>query len=568
MNDGAPAHGGRESADDPPIERFTARSGAPSLRVGGVALHSPYDPGREASRFVEAALGSDTPSTVVLLGEGLGYATEALAARLPGARIIRLFYSARVHALCSPFDCPSWHPGSGISIEEFLRRAMGELDMEGLRSLEWQPSAAAFPAVSRAANLALRQVLQELNGSLVTTLSAGRLWIRNTIENFVSLEQPVTGRPCLPGQPVILAASGPSLSRALPAIRAVRDQVALWALPSSLPFLVREGALPDLVVMTDPSWWAMVHLHFASRDCPVALPLSAARGLWRLRASPPLLLCQPAFFEEELLARAGPAGRSAPRIAPHGTVAATALDLALSATDAPVIAAGLDMRAEDLAVHCRPNAFEDYLRATECRTAPLHSVMFARAVAQQVERTREDGRTVRHLRSLRTYAGWFAEPSPLDRGRLFRLLPTSVPLPRLRDLQPAELPVLVRCSPAARPVHGSPVRPSRGCPPPLVPDPAWPDRSERTRIALEALGRWMEGVEDGCRALQAGVGLEAFARSAVLLPLAYHVDARSLLDARRKARAGDAPGALEAATAALEACRGFLGGLGRKLGGA
>jgi hypothetical protein len=350
--------------------------------------------------------------------------------------------------------------------------------------------------------------------------------------------------------------------RAITPIRAVRKRLSLWALPSSLPFLRHAGIHPDLVVLTDPSWWAMLHLHFSGDAFPVALPLSAARGLWRLPGAAPLVLCQPAFFEEELLASAGAAGRQAPRIAPHGTVAATALDLALAATDAPVIAAGLDMQAEDLSVHCRPNAFEAWLRAAETRTGPLHSVMFARAASQEVERTREHGRTVRHLRPLRTYAGWFAEPSPLDRDRLFRLLPSSVSLPRMRALQPDELPGLVRARAGGNVARreSSPLAPGL-----LAPDASWPDRASRLRIARAALGRWVSAVEEGSKALASGAGLDAFSRSPLLLPLAYHVDARSLLEARRKSRTGDAAGALAAGGQALEACGNFLGDLDGKL---
>jgi hypothetical protein len=562
MSDSAPAHDGRDSARGAAIEPFTARSGAPSLRIGGASLHSPYDPAREAARFVEGALAGETPSTVVILGEGLGYLTDALARRLPGARLLRVFYSEQVHSLSPRRDCLSWHPEAAGSLEEFLRQNIGELDMEGLRPMEWQPSAAAFPAASRAAHMALRQVLQELNGSLVTTLAAGRLWIRNTVENFVCLDGPVTGRPCPQGRAVLVAASGPSLEKALPAVRESRQLMELWALPSSVPFLGSAGLRPDLVVMTDPSHWSMLHLHFAGAGCPVALPLSAARGLWRLGGAAPFLLCQPSFFEQELLAAAGRVGASAPRIAPHGTVAATAIDLALASTDGPVVAAGMDMRAEDLATHCRPNAFEDYLRGAELRTAPLYGQLFARAAAQEVERVREEGRSVRHLRALRTYAGWFAEPSPLDRGRLFRLLPTPVPLPRLRDLDPRDLPgLLAGGSAAGRAAAGS-------LPPGLRPDPSWPDRRARALIASRALSRWNEAVDSGQGALGAGGGLEAFSRSPLLLPLAYHVDARSLLDARRRARAGDTAGAIEASTQALDNCARFLAFLEAKIGAA
>ena len=532
------------------VEQFTARSGARSLRIDGVALHSPYDPVREAERFVEGALGGEAPSTIVLLGEGLGYAARALAARMPAVRVIRVFYSEEVFRLCEASRLASWHPASSQSIADFLRANIGELDMEGLRPLEWQPSAAIFPSLSRSANEALRQVLQELNGSLTTTLSAGKLWIRNSIANFLCLDGTLRGIPCGPERTVVVAASGRSLEQALPLVAKARSALELWALPSSALFLLEQGVRPDLLVMTDPGHWSMLHLHFASPPCPIAMPLSAARGIWRLRETvrAPLLLSQPSFFEEQIL---GSAGVTAPHIAPHGTVAATAVDLALSCTRGPVVAAGLDMCAEDLAVHCSPNAFEELLRLEEGRTSPITSSSFHRVAAQQVARMESGGGIIRILRSLRTYAGWFGEQSPLDRGRLYRLLPSPVALPRFTPLDGDSFLRLAAAHAGARPGPG------------LHNDGGYPDRPKREGIIFGLLGQWAQAVETGARGL-AGDGLAVFSGSPVLFPLAYHVDARGLLDARKKARRGDSAGALEAAASILGHCAEFLRALAEK----
>ncbi|MCB2210539.1 glycosyltransferase [bacterium] len=66
---------------EPAGDRFEvteSRSGAPSLRVNGRALHSTYDPVREAKQQL-ARLSSDLPqkSTLVLIGLGLGFLAEA-----------------------------------------------------------------------------------------------------------------------------------------------------------------------------------------------------------------------------------------------------------------------------------------------------------------------------------------------------------------------------------------------------------------------------------------------------------------------------------------------------------
>src|SRR5271157_710391 len=364
------------------IELFTARSGAPSMKVDGVAMHSPYDPTREADRFVQETFDGDLPSTVIVLGDCSGHVTAAVTRARPEALIIAAVYSEEIARAAPLRGAASWHPGVPLTFLEFLRVHLGELQIEGLRVVEWPPAARAFPAVSRAANEAVRQVVQELNGSFVTTVAAGRLWLRNSLVNFLHLQPVLAGRLCPPGRPVVIAAPGPSLEETGPLLSETRPAYELWALPSSCPFLLDSRLLPDLVVMTDPGFYSMHHLHFAPPPCPVAMPLSASRGAWSLpvgggqAGAPVFLLEQPVLFERALL---GAAGVTAPLIPPHGTVAATAIDLALASTSGPVIVAGLDMAARDLLSHARPNAFDRLLHLQASRVQPHTSLSFHRA---------------------------------------------------------------------------------------------------------------------------------------------------------------------------------------------
>ena len=268
------------------IELFTAKSGARSVKVDGVAMHSPYDPQREAERFVQESFGADLPSTVIVLGECAGYVARAAAQLRPGALVIAAVYSVEMAREVPLKGIAWWHPGEPLSFPDFLRSRLDELRIEGLRVLEWPPAARAFPEVSRAAREGVRQVVQELNGSFVTTVAAGRAWFRNSLSNFLHASPVVDGRLCASTRPVVIAAPGPSLEEAARALAADRTLFELWALPSSCPFLAAVGLLPDLVVMTDPGFYSMHHLCFAVPPCPLAMPLSAARGEWSLPGGP------------------------------------------------------------------------------------------------------------------------------------------------------------------------------------------------------------------------------------------------------------------------------------------
>ena len=539
------------------IELFTARSGAPSLRVDGRALHSPYDPAQEAERFVGQGEGV-APSAVVLLGEALGYAAGSLHTRFPDARLILVYYAKEIFDVSAPAAGISWHPGLDISLPQFLRRHVGELDLEGLQVLEWPASARLFPDISIAANQAVHQVVQELNGSFLTTMRAGRLWIRNSIANYLALETALVGAPCPAHRPVIVAASGPTLEEAAPLIARFRSRIDLWALPSSCRALRSAGLEPDLVVLTDPGFYAMQHLRFAGVSCPLAMPLSAARGSWSIPAAgarglPAYLLAQPGFFETPLLHSLG---IDAPVVLPHGTVAATAIDLALAFCQAPVIVAGLDMCSRDLATHARPGEFDQLLQIAATRLAPHTSLIFARAETQRLQKA-PAAETVRVSPSLRTYAGWFSERTQERADRVFRLLPSAIPLDGMESVDEHSLERLLAAG--TGPQGGTPLRPWQRL----------PSHEQRRTVVAGLLEGWKDQLSTTLAAVKRSRGLTAIAERPTVLALAYHVEPQLLIEARRQARRGDPAGALAKASDMLLGCIDFLDGLAsRARGGA
>jgi hypothetical protein len=336
--------------------------------------------------------------------------------------------------------------------------------------------------------------------------------------------------------------------------------VELWALPSSCAFLLESGLLPDLVVMTDPGFYSMHHLQFAFPRCPVAMPLSAARGAWALptsgkgapdednRGAPIFFLGQPVIFEEALLDAAGVA---APVIPPHGTVAATATELALASTGGPVIVAGLDMGSRDLLSHARPNAFDRLLLLQASRFQPHTSLHFHRAVMSgSVNDSRAAG--LRVSQALRTYAGWFDAGVPGPPGRLHRLLPTAVPL---AGMNPLDAPGLRRL------LQGIPDSP-RGAR--LTPASGYPAADERRRLAMALLEEWAVEITAARNSITDAGIMADLGRFPRVLELAHLLAPRRLVDAMKKARLGDHAAARDSAEETLTECLGVLTDLGER----
>jgi hypothetical protein len=374
-------------------------------------------------------------------------------------------------------------------------------------------------------------------------MGAGRLWIRNSIANFCAFDTVLRGSLCDPHRPILVAAPGPSLELCVPVINECRSLFDLWALPSSSLFLRDAGIRADLLVMTDPGYYAMHHLDASGIRAPIAMPLSAARGAWHRPPVRPYLLAQPTPFEKALL-EAG--GVPAPLVAPHGTVAATAIDLALRHTSAPVIVAGLDMCTRDVAMHARPNAFDLLLHLRSSRLTPHTSLLFHRAVAQGSERSRGAPGT-RSSPSLRTYAGWFDGPDADRSGRLFRLLPSAVGLRGFSGLDPDALRRLLRSQPSSR--EGSRFSPQEG----------YPARHERTRIVQSLLEAWKSSLAAAQESICRSAEPAQLELSSLPLTLAYYIEPQLLLEARRKSRRGDLASARATAEEMFRGCIDCLG---------
>ena len=100
------------------LEILASRSGQPTARLRGVYLHSPYDPGAEALRFVQDRLKGQNPAVVLLLGAELGHARAALRRLHPQAALLAVFYDAQLQerSLDRPGPNESWRPGQGLSL--------------------------------------------------------------------------------------------------------------------------------------------------------------------------------------------------------------------------------------------------------------------------------------------------------------------------------------------------------------------------------------------------------------------------------------------------------------------
>ncbi|MDR2048480.1 MAG: DUF115 domain-containing protein [Treponema sp.] len=387
-----------------------AKDGSFTLYKDKTALHSLYNPGLEAEKFIDSlSLESRDYRCFILVEPGLGYMVPALKKKFPSAVLVSLhcsaFFSSPEYALsCRESGAVSWSPGSdrsSVSLEDFLETVLPDTAPDKIRIVEWRPAAAAYGKKFVEILSGTVEVIRRRAANKATIRGFGRRWLRNSFRNLGLLRRPAA--PGRIGRPVIVSAAGPSLEEELSVLASLASSPSpplLIAVSSSLPCLVSAGLVPDLVVATDGGAWALLHLYEAvrllpgagkTRDMCFACALSAALPS-QIGEYPALILADGSVWQRYLLGSLGLPFAAFPQ---RGTVSASALDLAFFLGSGPVYISGLDLRHADLRTHCRPYALDRLRDERADRLKPAYSGAFEREAA------------IRDTKALSIYAAWF-----------------------------------------------------------------------------------------------------------------------------------------------------------------
>jgi hypothetical protein len=440
----------------------------PAALWNGRQLASAYDAAREAERWADEQAAAEG-SLVFVAGDPWGLAARALAGR--GAVAVALLpgSAAKPHV---PAGVTAWAPEDG-ELESFVRDRLDEWGPDAVVWLVWPAFERHAPELSLEWSRRFRDVYRTVQGSWLTQTRFGTRFWTNAVRNVLGWERPaviVTG-----SRPVVIAASGPSLEDSLPAIAEHRRRFELWALPSSFEVLLRRGLVPDAAVATDGGYYAREHLQrLAGTKVPVLAALSSAPDPV-LTQRPCLFFSQGMPVERQLLAALVSGYGEIPS---QGTVAVTAIELALASTAGPVFVAGLDLAFRDLRGHASPHTADRRMETRQTRLAPREGLL-AEGLFSQAPVT-VDG--VRVAPALLTYASWFRSRARFARP-VYRVAPSALRWTTMPEVSVAQAAALWR-SASGDAVGWSTPR-------------SWPSRQLRRTAVERALNLLLERVEAG-----------------------------------------------------------------------
>ena len=419
-----------------PFYNFSvAKNGQLTASENGLALHSNYNPQAEAQKTAAAAT-QDDKEIFVFAGIGLGWLPNA-AAKIEGAKektfVIlepdpRRFFAALASLDFSEvFKIPKLFFAVGASCQQAasLVQCAGGFEKAKIFSQKSQTAGVQewFDGFFKLA----KEQLDKAQVNTNTLEKFGRLWLKNGARNLGQM-QSLGGAAAFFGAasfglandfyqdqeaanfsqetiPSVLLAAGPSLEEILPRLREVKDRAVTIAVDTALRACLNAGVQPDFIVLTDPQYWASLHLAGLSAPESILVAESAAYpSVFRFDCKQIVLMSSLFPLGKYFEARLGKKGA----LASGGSVATSAWDFARAIGSKEIFAAGLDLGYPNGQTHIKGSAFEEraHINSSRLNSAENQSarILFS---AKNINGLDYDGGKIVTDERMKLFAWWF-----------------------------------------------------------------------------------------------------------------------------------------------------------------
>ena len=244
------------------------RTGAWTVRVAtpdgqATYLHSRYDPVAEAERFI-ASVPIEDKFCFVLSGSGLGYPVQALSNRLRGDAFI-ICIEPSIRLLATALSCVDLFDviASGRLILLFdddktrlheRLKDFGTLMMLGAQFIRHAPSMRVAEEEYAAISTVIAEFVTYTRMSLLTLVSKSRITCQNIAMNVVNyVSTPPIDILCdrFAGDPGVVISAGPSLSKNIDQLAALKGKAVLCAVQTAIKPLMKRGIVPDFITSLD-----------------------------------------------------------------------------------------------------------------------------------------------------------------------------------------------------------------------------------------------------------------------------------------------------------------------------
>ncbi|KOS60736.1 motility associated factor glycosyltransferase family protein [Lysinibacillus agricola] len=246
------------------IEKIVAKTGQEVYRVNNYYLHSKYDPISEAGRLVEKEYKINCIH--ILFGYGNGYILDALLDKVKNESIIiidpllddgtlqvfarhmqlkNVYYWSEHHNNTLGFVISKLANGLNLKIHVFASSNYNQIFKQEYKEIL----------------LYIRDFQNRMQVNYNTEVQFSNEWQQNFTKNVLQIAKDNT-LLSLENKfdlPVVLAASGPSLTKQLPLLKEVEQNVLIIAAGSTINALLDANIEPDFVISIDGGKWNYEH---------------------------------------------------------------------------------------------------------------------------------------------------------------------------------------------------------------------------------------------------------------------------------------------------------------------
>lgn len=382
-----------------------AKNGSLTCSSNGKYLHSKYNPEHEAENFVQNINFDFLPECILITEPALSYSAKKMKEKFPSAKLIAIRYCHEFDSFNTNFDYVFYASTEKeiIELQNKLFQSLGETKLLSTGFIQWLPSSNAFSETNNKVWEKIKETLNIAKASLFTNGFFSKKWFLNAIRliifsnNFFILKKTEN--------PIVIAASGPSLQSSIPLLKENRTKFHLIALSSAILPLIKNSIIPDLALSTDGGFWAKKHLSILKKhpEIPLAIATEGNADTIILKNSKIVPLNYSDGFSKKLFNFLQLKTDNAER---NGTVSGTAVNFAENLTNSKIFICGLDLCSSKGYQHTMPNALETFNKQFDFRTSSQETRIV---------------KSIFNSESLKIYENWFSDSKRNFTNKVFRL---------------------------------------------------------------------------------------------------------------------------------------------------
>ncbi len=360
-----------ETQDSPEIEIFPSRAGTPTLRANKILFHSSYNP-MKAEEYLVRDLDIDHLNCLIVFGFGLGYHVRKIWENpfFRGNILVIEKSRALFKKALQTIDLSSLIEDEKVKfiveddMKEFVKLIEGSgffnPQMTEVDMIVHPPSRQTYPAFYLEAVKIARGLLSFNLASLGTAFRFFNYWQKNSIDNLVDFStspwiKDLSG--CAREKTAVIVSAGPSLDNDLAELKKAQGQLFIICVGTALKALLRQGISPDLVVVVDGHEKALKQ--FENIEVPAGTYICAADFICneiveKFRPRVFFFTSSANPFSHKLV----PEQPFQSRIYSGGSVAHSAIDIALRMGFDKIVLLGQDLSFKDRKTHASGTMYD------------------------------------------------------------------------------------------------------------------------------------------------------------------------------------------------------------------